>query len=96
MVPQAWCDLQAAGVYAEVRRLEPYQLLGMDWYSTSLWHLQREVELSALAQDLSQLDKSSPQVDTIIVSPQSTTVQWDNIGRILINGCFFSVIGNIN
>ena len=49
-------------MYAEVRRLEPYQPLGMDRYSTSLWHLQREVELSALAHDLTQLDKSCPQV----------------------------------
>lgn len=52
---------KAASVYAEVRRLEPYQLLGMDWYSTSLWHSQREVELSTLAQELTQLDKSCPQ-----------------------------------
>ncbi|XP_076459147.1 cell division cycle protein 27 homolog [Babylonia areolata] len=52
---------KAATVYAEVRRLEPYQLLGMDRYSTALWHLQREVELSALAQDLSVLDKGCAQ-----------------------------------
>ncbi|XP_076460272.1 cell division cycle protein 27 homolog isoform X2 [Babylonia areolata] len=52
---------KAASIYADVRRLEPYQLLGMDRYSTSLWHLQREVELSALAHDLAELDKDCPQ-----------------------------------
>lgn len=49
-------------MFSEVRRLEPYQLLGMDVYSTALWHLQREVELSALAHDLASLDKTCPQV----------------------------------
>nr|KAG5703820.1 hypothetical protein BaRGS_031454 [Batillaria attramentaria] len=52
---------KAASVFVEVRRLEPYQLMGMDVYSTALWHLQREVELSALAHDLAHLDKSCPQ-----------------------------------
>lgn len=31
-------------------------------YSTTLWHLHREVQLSALAQDLTELDKNSPEV----------------------------------
>ncbi|XP_025096976.1 cell division cycle protein 27 homolog isoform X2 [Pomacea canaliculata] len=52
---------KAASMFSEVRRLEPYQLLGMDVYSTALWHLQREVELSALAHDLASLDKTCPQ-----------------------------------
>jgi len=37
---------------------------GLDLYSTTLWHLQNEVALSALAQDLVESDRTSPQVRT--------------------------------
>ena len=33
----------------------------MEYYSTALWHLQDEVELSAVAQELTRLDKFSSQ-----------------------------------
>ena len=33
----------------------------MEYYSTALWHLQKEVQLSALAQDLVEEDRESPQ-----------------------------------
>ena len=35
---------------------------GLDLYSTTLWHLQNEVALSALAQELVETDRTSPQV----------------------------------
>ncbi|KAJ8957561.1 hypothetical protein NQ318_020601 [Aromia moschata] len=46
--------------FGEVHDKEPYRLEYMDVYSTALWHLQREVALSALAQDLIGLNKNSP------------------------------------
>lgn len=46
--------------FSEVHKKEPYRLEYMDMYSTALWHLQKEVTLSALAQDLVKLDKNSP------------------------------------
>lgn len=46
--------------FSEIRLKEPYRIKYMDIYSTSLWHLQKEVLLSALAQDLIQLNKDSP------------------------------------
>lgn len=46
--------------------LEPYQVRGMETYSTVLFHLQKEVSLSTLAQDIIDIDKSSAQVSTII------------------------------
>ncbi|KAK6166379.1 hypothetical protein SNE40_023090 [Patella caerulea] len=52
---------KAKRLFQEVRRLEPYYLESMDLYSTTLWHLQLEVELSTLAKDLTELDKTSPQ-----------------------------------
>lgn len=51
---------QAAEYFSSVHKKEPYRLECMDMYSTALWHLQREVALSALAQDLVKLDKNSP------------------------------------
>ena len=35
---------------------------GLDLYSTTLWHLQSEVALSALAQELVETNRTSPQV----------------------------------
>ena len=49
-------------MFSEVRRDEPYHIEGMEIYSTALWHLQKEVELSALAQELTEMDKDSPEV----------------------------------
>lgn len=46
--------------FSDVHDREPYHLEFMDIYSTALWHLQREVSLSALAQELINLDKNSP------------------------------------
>ncbi|XP_057652608.1 cell division cycle protein 27 homolog [Diorhabda carinulata] len=46
--------------FGEVHNKEPYRLDYMDIYSTALWHLQKEVALSALAQDLINTSKTSP------------------------------------
>lgn len=46
--------------FTEVRELEPYRDTLMELYSTSLWHQQKEVALSALAQDMTALDRNSP------------------------------------
>ena len=39
--------------------MEPYRTDLMEYYSTALWHLQQEVSLSALAQDMLEQDKMS-------------------------------------
>ena len=54
--------LQAERLFSEARSLEPYHLEGMEIFSTALWHLQREVELSALAQEMTDMEKNSPEV----------------------------------
>ncbi|XP_046396113.1 cell division cycle protein 27 homolog isoform X2 [Ischnura elegans] len=43
--------------FAEVREREPHRTQLMELYSSSLWHTQKEVALSALAQDLVRLDR---------------------------------------
>uniref|UniRef100_A0A8C1L3U7 Cell division cycle protein 27 homolog n=1 Tax=Cyprinus carpio TaxID=7962 RepID=A0A8C1L3U7_CYPCA len=45
----------------KVRRIESYRVEGMEIYSTTLWHLQKDVALSALSKDLTDMDKNSPE-----------------------------------
>lgn len=64
MIGKAYFELadyeQSVEYFGEVHKREPYRLEFMEVYSTALWHLQKEVTLSALAQDLIKLDKNSP------------------------------------
>ncbi len=53
---------QAERIFSEVRRIESYRVEGMEIYSTTLWHLQKDVALSALSKDLTDMDKNSPEV----------------------------------
>ncbi|XP_077475035.1 cell division cycle protein 27 homolog [Stigmatopora argus] len=52
---------QAERLFSEVRRMESYRVEGMEIYSTTLWHLQKEVALSALSKDLTDMDKNCPE-----------------------------------
>lgn len=51
---------RAACIFEELHEKEPHRMDLMEIYSTVLWQLQREVSLSALAQDLRAQDKTSP------------------------------------
>ncbi|KAI0831089.1 protein prenylyltransferase [Trametes gibbosa] len=51
----------AERAFEAVRILEPYRLSDMEVYSTLLWHLQKNVKLSFLAQELLSTDPKSPQ-----------------------------------
>ncbi|XP_017883914.1 cell division cycle protein 27 homolog isoform X3 [Ceratina calcarata] len=51
---------KAASFFAEVRQLEPQRTELMEIYSTVLWHLHAEVQLSTLAQELVSEDRNSP------------------------------------
>ncbi|XP_069094151.1 cell division cycle protein 27 homolog isoform X1 [Pleurodeles waltl] len=53
--------MQAERVFAEIRRLESYRVEGMEIYSTTLWHLQKDVALSVLSKDLTDMDRNSPE-----------------------------------
>lgn len=50
---------KAHRIFSELRRLEPWQLYGMDLYSTVLWYQEAEQELSQLASDLLTLDRNA-------------------------------------
>ena len=51
---------EAAKVFAQAHAVDPYRLKGLEYYSTVLWHMKREVELSYLAQDAVATDRMSP------------------------------------
>lgn len=51
---------ESTRIFREIHKKEPHRTHLMEVYSSGLWHLQREVELSALAQDLIAQDKLSP------------------------------------
>jgi anaphase-promoting complex subunit 3 len=44
-----------------MRVMEPYRLEGLEIYSTLLWHLQKDAQLSYLAHDLLEHHRHSPQ-----------------------------------
>lgn len=52
---------KAERVFQAVRNLEPYRIWDMEVYSTLLWHLRRNVQLSFLAQELLAIDARSPE-----------------------------------
>ncbi|KUF78853.1 Cell division cycle protein 27 B [Phytophthora nicotianae] len=51
--------VRAQEVFCALRRAEPHRMEGLDLYSTTLWHLKKEVELSYLAQQATDFDKLS-------------------------------------
>uniref|UniRef100_A0A8C9V143 Cell division cycle protein 27 homolog n=1 Tax=Scleropages formosus TaxID=113540 RepID=A0A8C9V143_SCLFO len=53
--------MQAERIFSEVRHIESYQVEGMEIYSTTLWHLQKDVALSALSKELTDMDRNSPE-----------------------------------
>jgi len=55
------CTSQAERALKKVRFLEPHRLWDMEVYSTLLWHLQKTVDLSFLAQELLNINPRSPQ-----------------------------------
>ncbi|RWS13328.1 Cell division cycle protein 27-like protein [Dinothrombium tinctorium] len=52
---------EAVKYFEDAHKVEPHRLQGTEYYSTALWHLQQEVKLSMLAQELIEFDKNSPQ-----------------------------------
>lgn len=54
------CDYPAAVVaLRDMLRIEPYRLSGVEALSTALWHLRRDKDLCALAQQVVDIDKFS-------------------------------------
>lgn len=54
--------MQAEECFREMRRMYSYFVKGMEYYSTALWHLQKDTELSALSQELTEQHRFAPEV----------------------------------
>jgi len=54
-----WFVPQAERAFKAARRLDPYRVWDMDLYSTLLWHLRRNAQLSFLAQELLNINSKS-------------------------------------
>ena len=52
---------KAKRFFQKMRDLDPHRTEFMEYFSTTLWHLQEEVDLSALAQELTSAEKMAPQ-----------------------------------
>ena len=52
---------KARSYFQRMRDFDPYRNEFTEYYSTTLWHLQEEVDLSALAQELTSANKMSAQ-----------------------------------
>jgi anaphase-promoting complex subunit 3 len=50
----------------EMLRLEPFRVKGTEILSTTLWHLNREKQLCALAQQVAEIDKMSPETWCVV------------------------------
>ncbi|CAM9849932.1 unnamed protein product, partial [Hapterophycus canaliculatus] len=50
----------AKSALESMQRYDPHRMEGLDVLSTTLWHLKRDVELSYLAQKVSEFDRLSP------------------------------------
>lgn len=57
---------KAEQVYQHVWRLEPKRVQGLEYYSSTLWHLRKDVELGHLAQQCLQWDRTKPQVWCVV------------------------------
>ena len=53
----------------------------MEIYSTTLWHLQKDVALSALSKDLTDMDKNCPEVRTHLHKWPEFVEMLKDIGR---------------
>lgn len=59
---------EAAMCFKDLRKVAPGRLEDMELYSTCLWHLHKEVELSYLAHEILDLDRLSPQAWCILAN----------------------------
>ena len=60
----SWAE--AEKVYIRIRTIAPARLEDLELYSTVLWHLKKDVELSYLAHELIDVDRLSPQAWCIV------------------------------
>ncbi|CAD8200553.1 unnamed protein product [Paramecium octaurelia] len=68
----------AERVWKELRQIEPTRLEGMDYYSSCLWHLKKQSELTYLAHSCLQISTQAPETWIAIGNCFSLTKEIDN------------------
>lgn len=68
---------RAEEVYKQVWRLEPQRVEGLEYYSSALWHLRKDIELGHLAQQCLQWDRLKPQVWCVVGNSFSLQKEHD-------------------
>lgn len=53
--------LESEKVFMRLREIDKYRTQDMEFFSTTLWHLRKEVKLSFLAHELMDIDRTSPE-----------------------------------
>ena len=71
---------EAEKYFSQVKTLAPSQLENMEIYSTVLWHLKNEVEISYLAHELMAIDRLSPEAWCAVGN--SFSIQRDHDGAL--------------
>lgn len=69
---------ESAKYFEKLRKVDRYRQEDMEYYSTLLWHLQRDVDLSFLASDLIAIDRHSPQAWCAVGNALSLNKDTDN------------------
>lgn len=69
---------EAEKVWKDLRQIEPYRLEGMDYYSSCLWHLKKQIELTYLAHSCQQLCLLAPETWVAIGNCFSLIKEIDN------------------
>ncbi|KAM3134490.1 hypothetical protein pb186bvf_013456 [Paramecium bursaria] len=69
---------EAEKVWKELREVEPYRLEGMDYYSSCLWHLRKQVDLTYLAHGCMQTSTNAPETWVAIGNCFSLMKEIDN------------------
>lgn len=69
---------QSLECFEKLHQADRYRIQDMEYYSTLLWHLHREVDLTFLACDLIAIDRHAPQAWCAVGNALSLTKDTDN------------------
>lgn len=69
---------EAEKFFAEALRIEPYRLEGIEYYSSCLWHLKKQVELCTLAHDALEKSKFAPEAWIVVGNCFSLQKEHEN------------------
>jgi anaphase-promoting complex subunit 3 len=72
---------EAEKTYKEAFSLEPYKVEGMEYYSSCLWHLKKQVDLCELSNKVLQITTFAPEVWCVVGNTLSLQKEHENAIR---------------